>query len=45
MEIVDKDFRNGFICAFQYAVEKSTQFYLYIRILVHDFNSKLDKAM
>ena len=26
-------------------IEKSAQFYLYIRILVHDFNSKLDKAM
>ena len=32
MEIVDKDFRNGFICAFQYAV-KAVSYFLHISFL------------
>ena len=32
MEIVDKDFRNGFICAFQYAV-KAVSYFLHVSFL------------
>ena len=33
MEILDKDFKNGFVCAFQYAA-KVVQYYLDVSFLV-----------
>ena len=33
MEIADKDFKNGFICAFQFAVKTVSPYYLHVSLL------------